>query len=167
MSSNLHAPEPADAEPIVAEVVDAAPAKRNRNPFVFALKAIEIRLRFIIVLVAVAVVVGQWDWIKNTIDKWTRPSEGAELDGGIEFYCPMEPHVVRHEYDPGGRVPKCPICRMDLVLRKKGEPVHLPDGVLARAGFAAADPVCRHRDGRDRPPSAGARVADRRLCRLR
>ena len=60
------------------------------------------RLRFVAVFVVVALVVGYWDYIKNQVDKWTRPAvapdalaAGAHSD--IEFYCPMHPEVIRAE----------------------------------------------------------------------
>lgn len=100
----------------------------------FAIKAIEIRLRFVAVLVAVGLTIGYWDTIRNWWDKWTRPSTGdvAAVSSDEEFYCPMHPSVVRDQPDPGGAIPKCPICGMPLALHKKGEVVPLPEGVVSR-----------------------------------
>jgi Cu(I)/Ag(I) efflux system membrane fusion protein len=100
----------------------------------FTIKAIEIRLRFIAVLVGIGLVIGYWDSIQNHWDKWTRPSADsvAALTGGEEFYCPMHPSVVRDSLDPGGAVPKCPICGMPLSQRKKGSAAPLAEGVLSR-----------------------------------
>lgn len=102
--------------------------------FLFAVKAVEIRLRFIAVLVGIGLVIGYWDWIQNHWDKWTRPAAGAvaALESGEEFYCPMHPSVVRDSLDPGGAIPKCPICGMPLSQRKKGAPTPLAEGVLSR-----------------------------------
>jgi membrane fusion protein, copper/silver efflux system len=47
-----------------------------------------------------------------------------------EFWCPMCPGVVSDW--PG----KCPVCSMNLVLRKKGAVAPLPDGVVARMQFS-------------------------------
>ncbi|MBI1900492.1 MAG: efflux RND transporter periplasmic adaptor subunit [Planctomycetia bacterium] len=95
---------------------------------------IEIRLRFILVLVVLGLVIGYWSTIKNYWDKWTRPSASgaAALAGGEEFYCPMHPSVVRDQPDPGGAIPKCPICGMPLSKRKKGEAAPLPEGIVSR-----------------------------------
>ena len=100
----------------------------------FAVKAIEIRLRFIAVLIGIGLLIGYWDTIKNHWDKWTRPATagGATLSADHEFYCPMHPSVVRDKPDPGGAVPKCPICGMPLSKRKKGELPQLPSGVVSR-----------------------------------
>jgi membrane fusion protein, copper/silver efflux system len=100
----------------------------------FALKAIQIGLRFIVVLVGIGLVIGYWDTIQNYWDKWTRPAaeKATALAGGEEFYCPMHPSVVRDSLDPGGAIPKCPICGMPLSKRKKGQAEPLPEGVLSR-----------------------------------
>ena len=99
----------------------------------FAFKAIEIRLRFIAILVGIGLVIGYWDTIKNHWDKWTRPASGSvALSTDSEFYCPMHPSVVRDKLDPGGAIPKCPICGMPLSKRKKGELPQLPEGVISR-----------------------------------
>lgn len=104
-----------------------------RGSIWFAFKAIEIRLRFIAILVAIGLVIGYWDTIKNYWDKWTRPS-GAEVavSANEEFYCPMHPSVVRDKPDPGGAIPKCPICGMPLSKREKGEVSQLPEGIISR-----------------------------------
>ena len=70
----------------------------------------------------------------NYWDKWTQPDSVAvrELEPGQEFYCPMDPQVVRSTYEPNGDVPKCPICGMPLSMRKKGEAAKLPAGITGR-----------------------------------
>ncbi len=101
--------------------------------FVMIVKVIEVRLRFIVILVAVGFVIGYWDVIKNHWDKWTRPAaEVGAVGSDTEFFCPMHPSVVRPTLDPGGQIPKCPICGMPLSKRKKGEAPKLPNGVLSR-----------------------------------
>lgn len=92
------------------------------------------RVRFILVLVSVGVFIGYWDTVKNYWDKYTRPRSAAarQLEPGHEFYCPMDPQVVRSTYEPNGDVPKCPICGMPLSERLKGEAVSLPAGVTGR-----------------------------------
>lgn len=70
----------------------------------------------------------------NYWDKWTQPTSAsvARLEKGQEFYCPMDPQVIRSTYEPNGDVPKCPICGMPLSQRKKGEVAQLPAGVTGR-----------------------------------
>ncbi|MBX7256960.1 MAG: efflux RND transporter periplasmic adaptor subunit [Candidatus Hydrogenedentes bacterium] len=112
-----------------------APTKKPgilRRAF-FVLKFLEIRLRFILILVITALLVGYWDTIQNYYERWQRErtSQGVALEeksaeSEFEYYCGMHPFVVRDR--PG----KCPICGMDLTQRKKGAPVEMPEGVLAR-----------------------------------
>jgi hypothetical protein len=92
------------------------------------------RLRFIAILLGVGIFIGYWDTVMNYWEKWThsQSSVAQELDPGHEFYCPMDPQVVRSTYEPNGDVPKCPICGMPLSQRKKGETVKLPEGITGR-----------------------------------
>jgi Cu(I)/Ag(I) efflux system membrane fusion protein len=118
-----------------AHVVNhAAPPKPGRwKRFSFAFKAVEVRLRFVAILVVIGLIFGYWDTLKNHWDKWTRPAGAAvALDADTEFYCPMDPQVVRDSLEPDGSVPNCPICGMPLSKRTKGAPAELPPGVLSR-----------------------------------
>lgn len=92
------------------------------------------RVRFIAILAGVGLFIGYWDTVMNYWEKWTEPASAAsrELDPGHEFYCPMDPQVVRSTYEPNGEVPKCPICGMPLSIRKKGEAAALPEGITGR-----------------------------------
>jgi Cu(I)/Ag(I) efflux system membrane fusion protein len=92
------------------------------------------RVRFIAILAGVGLFIGKWDTVLNYWDKWTQPRSAAvrELAPGHEFYCPMDPQVVRANYEPNGDVPKCPICGMPLSQRKKAEAAKLPAGITAR-----------------------------------
>ena len=92
------------------------------------------RLRFIAILAGVGFFIGYWDTVRNYWDKWTQPQSVAvhALEPGQEFYCPMDPQVVRSTYEPNGDVPKCPICGMPLSIRKKGEAAKLPAGITGR-----------------------------------
>lgn len=93
------------------------------------------RVRFIAILAAVGLFIGYWETVKNYWDKWTRSHTTAaarELDPDHEFYCPMDPGVLRTTYEPNGDVPKCPICGMPLVVRLKGKKVELPGGIASR-----------------------------------
>lgn len=91
-------------------------------------KIVFLRLRFIFVFIVVGVIVGNWDWILNVVDKFTRPRGVEEAGAGeFEWFCPMHPTVIRQ--DPKE---KCPICGMPLSRRKRGEKTQLPPGVLSR-----------------------------------
>src|SRR5258706_14434270 len=102
--------------------------KSGFKKFLFFLKFLEIRLRFVAVLLVTALVGGYWDTIQNYYERWTRSPEKdqKQASSDTEFFCPMHPFVVRDTFG------KCPICSMDLVLRKKGAVVKLPAGVLTR-----------------------------------
>jgi Cu(I)/Ag(I) efflux system membrane fusion protein len=133
-------PEPTETEPIVGskEIGDvaakAAPRLSAWRKVRLVVKVIEVRLRFIAILVAVCLFIGYWDTVKNYWDKWTRPQSAVahQLGAGQEFFCPMDPQVVRSTYEPNGDVPNCPICGMPLSIRKKGEKEALPPGVTGR-----------------------------------
>lgn len=117
------------------QVPESVPSgKRRLGGLWFALRMIEVRLRFVAVLVALGLIIGYWDTIQNYWDRWTRPAASAvsQVSSDTEFYCPMDPSVVRAGLEPNGSVPKCPICGMPLSLRKKGEPMELPPGVVGR-----------------------------------
>jgi Cu(I)/Ag(I) efflux system membrane fusion protein len=85
------------------------------------------RLRFILLLVGVLALVAVWPTLRNHWDKLTGPPPlAAAVSMDTEFWCPMCPGVVSEW--PG----RCPVCRMTLVRRQKGDMTPLPDGVLAR-----------------------------------
>ncbi len=92
------------------------------------------RVRFVAVLAAVGLFIGYWDTVMNYWDKWTHTHAVAPhgLESGHEFYCPMDPQVVRSTYEPNGDVPKCPICGMPLSVRLKGQAAKLPAGITGR-----------------------------------
>jgi Cu(I)/Ag(I) efflux system membrane fusion protein len=99
----------------------------------FAWRLVEVRLRFIGILVVIGLLFAYWDTLLNHWDKWTRPSTASvALDDDTEFFCPMDPQVVRDSLEPNGEIPKCPICGMPLSKRKKGEAPELPPGVVGR-----------------------------------
>lgn len=111
------------------------PAKKTGvvRRILFVLRFLEIRLRFILILVVTALLVGYWDTIQNYYERWQRERasvghvhDGEAAESEFEFFCGMHPFVVRD------RQSKCPICGMDLTQRKKGAPVSMPEGVLAR-----------------------------------
>ena len=112
--------------------MDSEPSSAPNSGFkkcLFFLKFLEIRLRFVAILLITALVVGYWDTIQNYYLRWTRSGPAKDekhASSDSEFFCPMHPFVVRDTFG------KCPICSMDLVLRKKGAAVKLPEGVLTR-----------------------------------
>lgn len=85
-------------------------------------KVIEVRLRFVAVLVVTGLAIGYWDTLANHWEKWTRPAgaSAGPLASDGEYFCPMDPGVVRSSLEANGQVPKCPICGMPLSHRKKG-----------------------------------------------
>ena len=98
-------------------------------------RLIEVRLRFVIVMLVAFVIVGQWGTWRNYWERWTRPLFGNSAHAGAvsadsEFFCPMCPGVL------SDWPAICPVCHMDLVLRKRGEATVLPDGVLSRMQLA-------------------------------
>lgn len=83
------------------------------------------------VLIVAFLVVGRWSTWRNYWDRWTWSLIGKSAFAGTvstdtEFFCPMCPGVL------SDWPAICPVCHMDLVPRKRGAAVVLPDGVLAR-----------------------------------
>jgi Cu(I)/Ag(I) efflux system membrane fusion protein len=116
-----------------AVVADVMPHTRGQKLRLVGLVILK-RVRFLAVLAGVGLFIGYWDTVMNYWEKWTQPRSVASraLEPGHEFYCPMDPQVVRSTYEPNGDVPKCPICGMPLSERTKGEMVQLPAGVTGR-----------------------------------
>lgn len=105
------------------------------SSFMWTAKLIEVRLRFVIVLLIAFLIVGRWSTWQNYWNKWTRPLFGGAAHAGsvsadTEFFCPMCPGVL------SDWPAICPVCHMDLVTRKRGEPIVLPDGTLSRMQLA-------------------------------
>ena len=92
------------------------------------------RIRFIAILAGVGLFIVQWDSVKSHWDRWTHPRATAnrELPSGEEFFCSMDPQVVRTSYERNGDVPGCPICGMPLSIRSTGQKEELPAGITAR-----------------------------------
>lgn len=109
---------PADSVPLAGP--SEAPLTGRQKAWLAARVVLK-RVRFIVVLLAVGMFIGYWDTVKKYWDKWTQPRSAAahELEPGHEFYCPMDPQVVRSTYEPNGDMPKCPICGMPLSVRTK------------------------------------------------
>ena len=96
-------------------------------------EVVEVRLRFVVVLSLVGLFIVYWETIQNYWDKWTRPAVASKTLARQGILLPMHPKVIRHELEPDGRIPKCPICGMPLSSRRtKGEAQPLPPGVTGR-----------------------------------
>lgn len=100
-----------------------------------AARVLQVRLRFVIVLVVAFLVMGFWGNLRNYWDTWTHRFAGAQhgahsVSDDTEYFCPMDPGVV------SDWPAICPVCNMDLVRRKKGEAVILPEGLVARMQFS-------------------------------
>ena len=137
-------PLPSDVSPVASEassmrneigdaLADTMPTTRWQKLRLVGLVILK-RVRFIAVLAGVWMFIGYWDTVMNYWDKWIQPRSVAEreLEAGSEFYCPMDPQVVRSTYEPNGDVPKCPICGMPLSQRKKAQAAKLPEGITGR-----------------------------------
>jgi Cu(I)/Ag(I) efflux system membrane fusion protein len=135
MSNEIIHADPVNPEPMCPPhpPTDSMPHTRRERLRLVALVILK-RVRFLAVLAAVGLFIGYWDTVMNYWDKWTQPRSVAvrQLDSDHEFYCPMDPQVVRSTYEPNGDVPKCPICGMPLSQRLKGETARLPEGITAR-----------------------------------
>jgi Cu(I)/Ag(I) efflux system membrane fusion protein len=92
------------------------------------------RVRFVAILAGVGLLIVRWEDLKSHWDRWTHSHATAnrELPPGQEFFCSMDPQVVRNTYESNGDVPGCPICGMPLSIRTKGQKEDLPAGVTAR-----------------------------------
>ncbi len=98
-------------------------------------RAVQVRLRFVVVLAAAFLVVGLWSNLRNVWDTWRHRFAGPHFNKqavsiDTEYFCPMCPGVI------SDWPAICPVCSMDLVRRKKGEAVLLPEGVVARMQFS-------------------------------
>lgn len=91
----------------------------------WSLRLLLVRLRFVGLMVVVAFVVATWDRAVHRLHRWWSPP-AAVAASSVEWYCPMDPQVVR------GEPASCPICGMPLSKRAKGAPEALPGGTLAR-----------------------------------
>lgn len=105
--------------------------RRSWSSIRLALRTLQVRLRFVVVLLIGFLVVGRWDALRGYWDSLRhqlagRPAANQTVSADTEYFCPMDPGVV------SDWSAICPICNMDLVRRKRGEAVKLPDGVIAR-----------------------------------
>ncbi|MBI3865551.1 MAG: hypothetical protein HY290_27070 [Planctomycetia bacterium] len=108
--------------------VDSA---RSGGRFARIVRGVQVRLRFVIVLAAAFLIVGMWGNLRNVWDTCRHRLFGASagqqsVSIDTEYFCPMCPGVI------SDWPAVCPVCSMDLVRRKKGEAILLPEGVVAR-----------------------------------
>ena len=94
----------------------------------FGARVLSVRVRFLVLMLLVALLVARGDRLWRALTRWASPPAAAPAPVGpqVEWFCPMDPQVVRDAPD------KCPICGMPLSRRQKGERAPLPAGVLAR-----------------------------------
>jgi hypothetical protein len=89
------------------------------------------RLRFFFVLGVIFLVLLGWKWLGQAWDwaviRWTGADpQASAVSPDTEYFCPMCPGVLSSWPE------KCPVCKMPLVRRKRGESTLLPEGVVAR-----------------------------------
>lgn len=99
-------------------------------PHTIAVRALFLRVRFLLAIALLAALMAAWPWMRTV---WERVVLGPISSGGndavsidSEFFCPMDPGI--HSAWPS----ICPICNMDLIVRKKTDAMILPEGMLAR-----------------------------------
>jgi Cu(I)/Ag(I) efflux system membrane fusion protein len=116
------------------KIITPEPELTGRQKFRLVGLVILKRVRFFAILAGVGLFIGYWDTVKSHWDRWTHPRATAnrELPPGEEFYCSMDPQVIRTTYEPNGDVPGCPICGMPLTIRAKGQKEELPAGITGR-----------------------------------
>ena len=122
-------PTPVDP-PAPAASAPLSPRARAARGVRWTVRLVATRLRFLLVFAAILGVVGGWETIRGYWLRWTGAREAeAATSSDTEFFCPMDPGVLSDWPS------KCPVCNMALVRRRRGEPVPLPDGVMARMQF--------------------------------
>lgn len=127
MSETSPTIEPTPA-PVAARSAEDA-SWRSRAGFI--VRVVQLRLRFVLLLAALAAVLLGWQQLQRLWDRahdwWSAaPLAAGGVSSDTEYFCPMCPGVVTQWPE------KCPVCKMPLVRRKKGEATLLPQGVLAR-----------------------------------
>lgn len=133
MTDDSSLKQPADG----AEGRQNQPAASNSvgRRMLLAARVVQVRLRFVVVLVIAFLVVGLWGNLRNYWDTMTHRFTGSHIgqhsvSEDTEYFCPMDPGVI------SDWPAICPVCNMDLVRRKKGEAVVLPEGLVARMQFS-------------------------------
>src|SRR6188768_2670000 len=97
----------------------------------YTAQLIQVRLRFIFIVGAIFVLVACWPRLALYWDRlmvWTTGASSGQrgISADTEYFCPMCPGVLSTWPE------KCPVCKMPLVRRKRGEAALLLEGVVAR-----------------------------------
>jgi len=97
----------------------------------YAVQLVQVRLRFVLIVGAIFGLVACWPRLAHYWDRmmvWTTGVSAGErgISSDTEYFCPMCPGVLSAWPE------KCPVCKMPLVRRKRGEAALLPEGVVAR-----------------------------------
>lgn len=117
-----------------------AASERSRSPqqagnlaarLGYALQLLQVRLRFILIVGGIFALVACWPRVAHYWDQlvvWTTGASSGQrgISADTEYFCPMCPGVLSTWPE------KCPVCKMPLVRRKRGEAALLPEGVVAR-----------------------------------
>src|SRR5262245_49749711 len=124
-----------EREPPAGRQNPAAATRTFSQRIALAARVVQVRLRFVAVLLVAFLVVGFWGNLRNVWDTMTHRLMGARVGeqaiaGETEYWCPMCPGVV------SDWPAICPVCNMDLIRRKRGEAVVLPEGLVARMQFS-------------------------------
>jgi hypothetical protein len=98
---------------------------------VLAARVLWMRLRFVLAVGALFVAIALWQQLGACWDRamlWVAGYTGQErgVSPDTEYFCPMCPGVLSAWPE------KCPVCKMPLVRRTKGQSQLLPEGVTAR-----------------------------------
>ena len=124
-----------DASRLAATSLDNARSTTMQGSRVlWWIQVAQVRLRFVVAIAVAGLVVTQWTTVRNVWDRWiwhpTGISASAQISGGHEYFCPMDPGVL------SAWPAICPICNMDLVPRRKADAQQMPAGVIARMQFS-------------------------------
>src|SRR5689334_2785646 len=117
-----------------------AASERSRSPqqvgslaarLGYVVQLLQVRLRFILVVGGIFALVACWPRLEHYWDRlvvWTTGASSGQrgISTDTEYFCPMCPGVLSTWPE------KCPVCKMPLVRRKRGEAALLPEGVVAR-----------------------------------
>jgi len=109
----------------------SSPIRQLFSRLGYAAQLVQVRLRFVLIVGAIFVLVAAWPRLVHYWDRmmvWTTGASAGErgISSDTEYFCPMCPGVLSAWPE------KCPVCKMPLVRRKRGEAALLPEGVVAR-----------------------------------